>query len=178
MPSQGNSFTFLSSRFGKAFVQIQSQALANAPGSSAVPKQWLQSFANPEHAAFGYSVAGNTDEGWLTVVNGNQHAGAIILASAVVPVAIGAAVALPAFAKAKQNAQKIACINNLRMIDTAKQQWALENKKKENDTPTQEDLLQFFPKHTFPVCPSKGDYTINAVSGKPECSVAGHAMPE
>jgi hypothetical protein len=178
MPTQGNSFTFLSSRFGKAFVQLQSQAIASAPASSGVPKQWLQSFANPEHAAFGYSVAGNTDEGWLTVVNGNQHAGAIILASAVVPVAIGAGVALPAFAKAKQTAQKNGCVANLRIIDVAKQQWALENKKKDSDTPTKEDLLQFFPKHTFPICPGNGEYTINAVSSKPECSVAGHAMPE
>ena len=178
MPSQGNSFTFLSSRFGKAFTQIQSQAIANAPGGANFPKQWLQSFANPEHAAFGYLVAGNTDQGWLTAVNGNQHAGAIILASTVVPVAVGAAMVLPALAKAKQNAQKIACVNNLRKIESAKQQWALENKKKDSDAPTKEDLLQFFPKHTFPVCPSNGDYTINAVSGKPECSVAGHVMPE
>jgi hypothetical protein len=178
MPSQGNSFTFLSSRFGKAFMQVQSQAMASAPGSSKLPKQWLQSFANPERAGFGYSVAANTDEGWLTVVNGNQHAGTIIVASTVVPVAVGAALVLPALAKAKQNAQKVACINNLRMIDSAKQQWALENKKKDSDTPTQQDLLQFLPKHKFPVCPGNGDYTINEVSSKPQCSVAGHAMPE
>jgi hypothetical protein len=178
MPSQGNSFTFVSSRFGKAFTQIQSQALAKAGETPGVPKQLLQAFANPGHAAFGYSVAANTDEGWLTVVNGNQHAGKIILASTVVPVAIGAGLALPAFAKAKQTAQKNTCINNLRLINSAKQQWALENKKKEGDTPTKDDLLQFFPNHTFPVCPAKGDYAINAVSSKPECSVSGHAMPE
>ena len=89
-----------------------------------------------------------------------------------------AAIAIPNFVRSRETSQVKTCINNLRQIDAAKQQWALENKKKESDTPTKDDLLQFFPNHTFPVCPGKGDYTINAVSSKPECSVAGHVMPE
>jgi prepilin-type N-terminal cleavage/methylation domain-containing protein len=40
-----------------------------------------------------------------------------------------AAIAIPNFVKARQTAQKNACIRNLREIDGAKEQWALENKK-------------------------------------------------
>ena len=46
-----------------------------------------------------------------------------------------AAIAIPNFVKARETAQKNACINNLRQIDGAKEQWALENKKTSADTP-------------------------------------------
>jgi prepilin-type N-terminal cleavage/methylation domain-containing protein len=40
-----------------------------------------------------------------------------------------AAIAIPNFVKARQNSQTNACINNLRQIDGAKQQYALEQGK-------------------------------------------------
>src|SRR4051794_11476531 len=46
-----------------------------------------------------------------------------------------AAIAIPNFVRARQTSQTNACINNLRLIDGAKQQWALENKKSSTDTP-------------------------------------------
>ena len=44
-----------------------------------------------------------------------------------------AAIAIPNFVRARQTAQTNACINNLRQIDGAKEQWALENKKNQGD---------------------------------------------
>src|SRR6266404_290129 len=46
-----------------------------------------------------------------------------------------AAIAIPNFVKARQNSQTNACINNLRQIDGAKQQWALENGKTGSTSP-------------------------------------------
>ena len=40
-----------------------------------------------------------------------------------------AAIAIPNFVRARTQSQKNACINNLRQIDGAMQQWALENKQ-------------------------------------------------
>jgi hypothetical protein len=40
-----------------------------------------------------------------------------------------AAIAIPNFVKARTTSQQNACINNLRLIDASKQQWALEQKK-------------------------------------------------
>ena len=40
-----------------------------------------------------------------------------------------AAIAIPNFVRARTTSQKNACINNLRQIDCAIQQWALENKQ-------------------------------------------------
>jgi len=75
-------------------------------------------------------------------------------------------------------AQLNACINNLRQIDAAKQQWALENDKTADAIPTVQDLLPYFSNLVFPVCPSGGTYTINAVGVPPTCSVPGHVLPQ
>jgi chromosome segregation ATPase len=69
------------------------------------------------------------------------------------------------------------CVNNLRQIDAAKQQWALENNAAADAIPAAQDLLPYFPNLTFPVCPSGGVYTINAVGAPPTCSFPGHALP-
>jgi chromosome segregation ATPase len=70
-----------------------------------------------------------------------------------------------------------ACINNLRQIDAAKTQWALEKNKADKDVPTAQDLLPYLKDGVFPVCPSGGTYTINAVGEFPACSIPGHVLP-
>jgi chromosome segregation ATPase len=70
------------------------------------------------------------------------------------------------------------CINNLRQIDAAKQQWALEKNKPAEAVPTVPDLLPYFKDGKFPVCPSGGTYTINAVGYLPSCSVPAHVLPQ
>jgi len=71
-----------------------------------------------------------------------------------------------------------ACIANLKLIDAAKLQWALENNKAEDAIPTAQDLLPYLKDGGFPVCPSGGVYTINAVGQAPTCSIPGHALPQ
>jgi prolyl-tRNA editing enzyme YbaK/EbsC (Cys-tRNA(Pro) deacylase) len=73
--------------------------------------------------------------------------------------------------------QRTACVNNLRQIDAAKQQWALEKNKTDAAVPTAQDLLPYLPGGNFPVCPAGGVYTINAVGELPSCSVTGHDLP-
>lgn len=89
-----------------------------------------------------------------------------------------AAIAIPNFVRARATSQMNACINNLRQIDAAKQQWALEKSKTADAIPTAPDLLPFFKDGIFPVCPSGGSYTLNAVGELPSCSVAGHVLPQ
>jgi len=88
------------------------------------------------------------------------------------------AIAIPNFVKARDVAMQNACINNLRQIDGAKQQWALENSKKADDVPTADDLKPFFKSGVFPTCPAGGTYTIGAVSNSPTCSIPGHKMTD
>ena len=74
--------------------------------------------------------------------------------------------------------ERNACIANLKLIDAAKLQWALENNKAEDAIPTAQDLLPYFKDGVVPVCPSGGTYIINAVGQAPTCSIPGHALPQ
>src|SRR6266540_2228709 len=51
-----------------------------------------------------------------------------------------AAIAIPNFTRARTTSRANVVINNLRRLDSAKQQWALENKKSATDVPTLSDL--------------------------------------
>jgi hypothetical protein len=89
-----------------------------------------------------------------------------------------AAIAIPNFVKARETSMMNACINNLRQIDAAKNEWALEQGKNPSDIPTAQDLTPYFRNKTFPICPAGGTYTIGAVSNAPTCSIPGHQLPE
>jgi hypothetical protein len=87
-------------------------------------------------------------------------------------------IAIPNFIRARQTAQMNACINNLRQIDNAKQQWALENHQGKDSVPTWADLQKYLDaKQTTPLkCPADGTYSINAVGESPTCTVANHRL--
>lgn len=101
------------------------------------------------------------------------------IAWAVIMIPLMMAIAIPNFVKARDTSMQNACINNLRIIDSAKQQWALENNKKESDAPTAQDISPYI-KGGFESlhCPAGGTYTIGAVTNPPTCTVSGHALPE
>ena len=70
-----------------------------------------------------------------------------------------------------------ACINNLRQIDGAKQQWALEKQKGSNDVPTHAEVALYLKNNKFPVCPARGKYTLGRGGVDPTCSIPGHVLP-
>ncbi len=103
--------------------------------------------------------------------------GYVSIAFSIVLIPLLAAIAIPNFVKARDVAQRNVCINNLRMIDAAKQQWALENKKSEYDVPTPEDLEPYIKGGFASLhCPKDGIYTINRVGVAPSCSVPEHIL--
>jgi competence protein ComGC len=105
--------------------------------------------------------------------------GYVSIALAVFIIPMLAAIAIPNFVKARDTAQKNTCINNLRIIDGAKQQWALENGKGETDIPTAQDLDKYIPGGFNSLhCPKDGIYTINKVNEPPICSVPAHQLPD
>ena len=83
-----------------------------------------------------------------------------------------AAIAIPNFVRARKQSQRSICINNLRMIDSAKQQWATENKKNDPDVPPDDSVAEYMKNNKFPVCPGGGKYTVGAVSVDPLCDFA------
>ena len=92
-----------------------------------------------------------------------------------------AAIAVPNFAQARTNARRGTCINNLRLIDAAMEQYALENNKDSNTTPADADVEPYLKGTTMPTCPSSGAYTVPAIGTSPSCSKSGspdlHVLP-
>lgn len=89
-----------------------------------------------------------------------------------------AAIAVPNFVRARSKAQQNACINNLKQMDGAKAQWAIENKKVDSDAVTTSDITPYLKGSVMPQCPSSGAYAVTTVSAIPTCtlSTAGHTL--
>jgi heme/copper-type cytochrome/quinol oxidase subunit 2 len=74
--------------------------------------------------------------------------------------------------------QPNACINNLRMIDAAKEQWAWEHNSKSGDSINEADLMTYFKKDSSgnPIklkCPQGGAYILGKIGQNPICSFHG-----
>lgn len=71
---------------------------------------------------------------------------------------------------------RAACVANLKQIDGAVQQWALENKKTVTDTYSLSDsmLLAYMKGSVLPVCPDHGRYLPGTnISDTPRCTIGG-----
>jgi hypothetical protein len=91
------------------------------------------------------------------------------------------AIAIPNFVKARDTSMQNACINNLRQIDGAKNEWALENSKTNGTPVTAADIkpyLKLDARGNLPKCPAGGTYTIGKVGEPPTCSVPEHKLPQ
>ena len=87
------------------------------------------------------------------------------------------AIAIPNFVKARDSSRTSACVSNLKQIDAAKEQWAMDQKKDTGATVLLSDIYPTYVKSS-PTCASGGTYTINVVGTNPTCSIAGtHVLP-
>ena len=115
-------------------------------------------------------------------IRSTRKAGFTLVEIMIVVAIIGllAAIAIPNFVRARTTAQQNACINNLRQIDGAKQQWALENKVSATASPTSSDIQPYLGRGnngTLPTCPADSSlsfttsYSINNVQTAPVCNI-------
>src|SRR5690349_19195609 len=89
----------------------------------------------------------------------SRYSGFTLVEIMIVVMVIGllAALAIPNWVRARTTAQQNACINNLRQIDGAKQQWALEKKMGPTVLPAYTDVQPYLGRGnngTAPTCPT------------------------
>ena len=114
----------------------------------------------------------------------SRKAGFTLVEIMIVVAIIGllAAIAIPNFVRARATSQANACINNLRQIDGATQQWALENKA---GPASSVSFLKIQPYLKNSVtCPAGGanatfssSYSLSTVTNKPTCQIGSAFTP-
>jgi prepilin-type N-terminal cleavage/methylation domain-containing protein len=89
-----------------------------------------------------------------------------------------AAIAIPNFMRSRASSQQNACINNLRQLSSAVDQWAMETGQAAGAAPPSNiDLTPYIvlnASSSIPTCPSGGSYTIFNVGSAPQvtCSLS------
>jgi prepilin-type N-terminal cleavage/methylation domain-containing protein len=88
-----------------------------------------------------------------------------------------AAIAIPSFIRSRRRSAATACITNLRQIEDAKAQWALETHKNSTALPVDADL--FGPGlyiKAKPICRGGGQYDLRTVGEITLCDQPGHEL--
>ena len=83
------------------------------------------------------------------------------------------AVAIPSFVQARETSRAKACVANLKQIDSAKQQWAMDQKAGSTASPASTDLSPTYVR-SYPTCPESGTYTISNIATLPTCSIGAN----
>ena len=94
------------------------------------------------------------------------------------------AIAVPNFVRAREASRGKACIANLKQVDAAKEQYAMDNKLNSGSAAVASDPLTVtgsslvgsanYIKNAV-VCPSNGAYTVGAIGTNPTCAIGANA---
>ena len=111
-------------------------------------------------------------------INGKRGFTLLEIMIVILIIGILMAIAVPQLMHARERSQTNSCISNLKEIETAKEQWAMENGQPPTATPVQANLTPSYIK-LWPSCPMSGTYTIGSMETRPDCSEAinGHLLP-
>jgi len=174
LPTKNNGIFYQSPRFARTLAELmanQMDAAGRQPGPA-----FMQAFCGGKPDMRSAFVFLNTPDGvrmaGVSTSGGKELAGSVMTA----PVGLLAGIAIPSFVKARSTASQNACINNLRQIDSAKEQWALEMKKKDGDPVDIPGISRYIKGNRLPKCPQGGVYNVGVIGKNPECSVPGHAI--
>lgn len=89
-------------------------------------------------------------------------------------------IAVPDFIAARYERSQNVCVNNLRQLQAAKQEWALENGKPNGTIVTVADItpyIQLDSNGNIPKCPAGGKYILGRVGEDVRCSIGVSDWP-
>ena len=91
-----------------------------------------------------------------------------------------AAIAIPSFMKSRTTSQQNACINNLRQVESGKEQWAMAQNKTDGEAIDTAEVATYLKGSLLPTCPAGGTFTYNVVGTTATCNIqdpTSHVLP-
>jgi len=176
-----NGLIYYSPRFAACVNDLQQSvmentaALTEASPNAEVAQVLMRNLTRWNGVAAGAFVIVNTEQGVQTVGASATGAKALIAQAFAAPLGLMAAIAIPSFTRARTTSQQNACINNLRRLEAAKDQWALESGKTNGTPVTMKDLAPYLKRPELN-CPTGGRYRLNAVGSNATCTQSGHQL--
>ncbi|HNR92984.1 MAG TPA: hypothetical protein PKM67_01500 [Kiritimatiellia bacterium] len=174
LPMKNNGMMYFSPECAEFFKTIQQAAVMNDSGADADMNAAIMKLFGSDEPQQSAMVILNTRNG-IQLQGNTTFSGRDVLAGAVfAPVGIVAGMMLPAVSSARAKAQTVACMNNLRQIQAAKDQWAIEKGMERGAPVSPSDIEPYL--REIPTCPAGGSYILNAVGEEPTCDHPGHGM--
>lgn len=167
-PEKVSAVEYLAPRFMEVYMDGFEEALSHEPAAG----HMLDLLDETVSEMCSGSYALNTAEGVYSVTLMNS--GGMRPAEFMVTAYSGliAAIAIPSYSEARTMSVERVCENNRRMLEAAKQMWAVENDKTEGAEPTKADLDEYLSGGFEALsCPAGGTYTINPVGTDCTCPV-------
>ena len=145
LPAAGCGFSYLAPSFQKTINDVQFKTMQKDQAMTDPAAQKLMQYNTQSllQAGATCAVTEETPEGWIGTSHGGTGPDKMVAACAVAPAAILSAVAVPNFLRARARSEATVIQQEMRMLDAAIDQWALENNKPKGTQPTTDDLKPF-----------------------------------
>jgi len=176
LPMVNNGISYMSPRFMNTILDVQKAMISREPGEGAKMAGMMDDMMGWRRNMRAAQIFLNKRNGVL--ITGVSSAGAkeMVASAMVAPFAMMAGIAVPSFLKARSVSQGNSCINNLRMMEAAKEQWALENNKESGAAVKESDIIKYLGEGKMPKCPQGGTYSLDTIGTNARCSHPGHQL--
>ena len=159
LPSENNGLMYVAPRFGEVLNQLQQTALSAGthqdPAAAGFVNALMQMGGGPKTHSCALVIL-NLKDGIL--IGGASSGGCLDIVSGalVAPIGLLTAIAIPSFVSARSDARKSLCVNNMRLIEHAKEAYVISRNLQDTDPIFWKDIKQYVNAEEPLTCPQGG----------------------